>query len=177
MARDSQRQKVYNWEYRVYPDSYKEEMTLMECVKFVHDICKDYGVAPPAVNDGRRRRRAVGGLHRIALPKWSRNRVIILHELAHTLTMRYSKTLDIAAHGPEYVRVLIELLAKYNNASVRELSKSARASKIKIGELVLPSKVTRQEATLRKQLDEAKKALERAQIELSDYLRKKGIKR
>ena len=62
------------------------------------------------VKDGRGRRSAGGSFDAgfITIPKYSRNRHIVLHELAHTII-----EFRFAAHGPEFCRVLLDLTHEF----------------------------------------------------------------
>ncbi len=48
---------------------------------------------------------------RVALPPWSRNEGVILHEIAHNLT-----TGNVAAHGPEFVGIMLALVGHFMGA-------------------------------------------------------------
>jgi putative metallohydrolase (TIGR04338 family) len=62
------------------------------------------------VKDGRGRRCAGGSFTGgfITMPKFSRNRHMILHELAHTIVEN-----RFAGHGPEFCRVLLDLTHEF----------------------------------------------------------------
>ncbi len=139
--RDSQRQKVYDWET---DEVFKKPENvvfrdLSAASEYVARLCRKYGVAVPPVLDGRGRRRpgVVGGLlgkPGISLPRHARSKAIVLHELAHWLRRgnTLSDRLKEAPHGPEFVRTYIELLAQEGLGTVRELTKSARAQHLKV---------------------------------------------
>ena len=63
--------------------------------------------------------------HRITLPKWARNRWVILHESAHRLTP------GDEAHGPRFVGVLIGLLARHGGYDANELMATADEAGVK----------------------------------------------
>lgn len=63
--------------------------------------------------------------HRITLPKWARNRWVILHEAAHRLTP------GDEAHGPRFVGVLIGLLARHGRYDANELMATADEAGVK----------------------------------------------
>ena len=132
--RDNQRTVVYRWEatcsrrlVRLAEDSgealstthchYSSEFeTLQECADFLKPVWTSergrYGHArtpPPAViRPHRGQRRALAKhSHELSLPKWSRNRWVILHEAAHRLNVGYE------AHGPRFVGILIGLLSRH----------------------------------------------------------------
>ena len=93
--RDFQRSKVYKAEDEAFTElgMYKgdepEFKTTDECKKWIKEnvlpLLKDYGIKKVVVKDGRGRRRAgaFGDRMTITLPKWSRRRWVILHEMAH----------------------------------------------------------------------------------------------
>lgn len=133
-ARDSQRSKVYAWERAHVPDfdgkqSYK--LTLRQCEIMINRVWADYRPTetPPRVADGRGCSNAKGGRWRITLPRWARTVPIVLHELAHPLTRS-----DLPAHGPEFVRLFIDLLVRYNEGDKAELLRTARAARVKVGQ-------------------------------------------
>lgn len=90
--------RVYKAERITSLVKHNEEFTLKQCQQFVDDICKrvyirkHYPIAHAKifVLDGRRRRSACAttrdGYRVICLPRWARNRYVILHELAHHFT-------------------------------------------------------------------------------------------
>lgn len=130
--RDSQRGKVYAWERHFHATGRDYEMTLKECQALVNKVAKFYSVRAPKVTDGRGRRSAYWyNSWEIALPRWSRQPVIILHELAHMITgnlIIWGKR--VASHGPEFVGVEMYLLNKYLKISVSELCRQANDSGI-----------------------------------------------
>jgi putative metallohydrolase (TIGR04338 family) len=92
-----------------------EELTLKECQKFVDKVLarkyiKDkYGWNRPiVVLDGRGRRSAGAtfrhGQYVILLPKWGRQKFVILHELAHHLSN------DRWSHGAKFATCLLDLV-------------------------------------------------------------------
>jgi len=133
-ARDSQRSKVYAWERAHVPDfdgkgTYK--LTLRQCEIMINRVWADYrpGEHAPRVADGRGCSNAKGGRWRITLPRWARTVPIVLHELAHPLTPH-----PAAPHGPEFVRLFIDLLVRYDEGDKAELLRTARACRLKIGQ-------------------------------------------
>lgn len=58
----------------------------------------------PTVKDGRGRRRAGGSSHGITMPTHSRNDVIVLHELAHTICCRLHGW-RVAGHGWQFCAI------------------------------------------------------------------------
>lgn len=115
MLRDGQRGAVYAWEgtiAREFPDL-KRKLDLAECTALVHRIWNDFHhSAPPRVTDGRSRRSAYGNRYRIALPRWSRQAYVVIHETCHALTEKEPP------HGRHFARLLLELLAYYEKVPV-----------------------------------------------------------
>jgi hypothetical protein len=131
------------------------EMSLADCAALVAKVWAAYrpGAAPPTLTPGFLARRATGSRDRINLPRWARQPAVVLHETAHSLVppLRWKEApragghpldrdtvVPVAWHGPEFVRLFIELLVRYH-APARgmrgELLRSARAAKIKVGAL------------------------------------------
>lgn len=111
--RDTQRQKVYNWENTTFAGKHGETLTLNECTALVHKALRRYGIRSTVpVKDGRGHRWARGGSHEIELPKWARNPVVVIHEAAHAVVdfLERRHDVQVAAHGPEFVRVYVSLL-------------------------------------------------------------------
>jgi hypothetical protein len=131
--RDSQRKKVYRWE-RAMIQMYGITATLGidDCQKLVNRICDEFGRTAPQVLDGRGRRspcyRPVS--HTISLPKWSRSRWFVCHELAHSFLNRNA---CIEVHGKEFVATHIGLLAIYAREEVRSSADALTASAIDSG--------------------------------------------
>lgn len=96
---------------------YLDSMTLKDCQKFVDKIMsRKYVIekyrmkSPIIVLDGRGRRKACATFHHgnraIKLPKWSRTRFVILHEVAHHLT-------NLDGHKPEFASCLLDLVRHF----------------------------------------------------------------
>jgi putative metallohydrolase (TIGR04338 family) len=154
--RDSQREKVYRSERMVFrgspgvpqPDSSKvtpDYKTVAECQEYVDYVTasdawrKVLGIrteGPVEARDGRGRRRASADSvnDQIKLPKWTRDRWQILHELAHIATdytynlahigdedgpwWFYEQT--VAPHGPEYAGVYLYLVHEFLGLEVHD---------------------------------------------------------
>lgn len=128
-ARDNQRKKVYVWE-----DKYllrlrtNHRLSFSACKELVKTICEAQSVSIPRIKDGRGRKRAGGCATYVTLPKWARNKVIVIHESTHSI-------LDngvIAWHGPEFMSLFIELLAIHHIATKEQLLRWARKERLQI---------------------------------------------
>lgn len=96
---------------------YGDALTLKECQKFVDKIMSRQYVIEKyrmksqiLVLDGRGRRSACATIYHgnraIKLPKWSRNKYVILHEVAHHLTR-------LDGHKPEFASCLLDLVRHF----------------------------------------------------------------
>lgn len=159
--RDQQRSRVYAWEQHasarltrlldgqvsVHRHSESEFDTLAECADFLSPIWTAergrYGrawVPMPLIERpswGQRSALAHHD-HRITLPRWARNRWVILHEAAHRLTPGEEP------HGPRFVGVLIGMLARHSGYDAHELMALAQEMGVNyhvrsIGSVPVPS--------------------------------------
>ena len=111
--RDFQRKRLYRFEEDVLEQHIlNQKLTFQECI----GLAQKYNPAI-VVKDGRGRRHAGASFDEqlITLPIWSRQTVIVLHEVAHTLVndQKYPH------HGAEFVGTLIGLLS---NESINDVS-------------------------------------------------------
>ncbi len=119
--RDSQRSKVYKAETAAGFDKHQPDPDLRDMpalVRFVRRVWRSKrlraawpkcGGDPPVVRDGRGHRNATGSAYRVTLPVWSRNRLVVLHELAHAVTHRQYGWAT-AGHGHEFCAVFLKLV-------------------------------------------------------------------
>lgn len=145
-ARDTQCSKLYKWERTCFDDwpagaRADPAMALAECETLIDKAWRLHSprlragstaraFSVPKVTDGRRARNATGSYRRITLPRWSRCLPVVLHELAHALMT--SGIYRLAAHGPEFARVYIELLVRYCGRDRADLLASAKAARVKV---------------------------------------------
>jgi hypothetical protein len=131
---DKQRQRVYDWERSAIPDFYgynSASLTLQECRELVELVCEDYGSKHPMVVLGRGKT-AWGGMVKLTLPTWAHVPAVVLHELTHNLVSNHTTGIGVVGHGPEFVRLFIELLVAYMGLSKTELRAAARNHKVKV---------------------------------------------
>jgi len=138
-GRDSQRAKVYRWEGDALVGRLcglaSQTLDLEACAALVERAWHDYWPGcPPQLRDGRGCRRAWGNHLEIALPRWARTERVVLHETTHALLYKLAAVSD---HGPEFVRLYIDLLARYHYPKVPKatLLASARAASLKIARI------------------------------------------
>ena len=130
--KDFQRSRVYRWEHdQVFPHdphllSIEDCRALVDIVYRWHEgpLSLRPGWAPPSVTDGRGRRHACGSREVIKLPRWARTRPLVLHECAHGLAAD--------KHGPEFVRVYVDLLVRFMGLDRAALVASVEMAGIKI---------------------------------------------
>jgi putative metallohydrolase (TIGR04338 family) len=135
--RDNQRQRVYNAERDTPMWSNSPRIDDIDALrKYVSKICKSAWYRKRAarnagkafrwreieVGDGRRRRNACGNRWQgyIKMPVWSRNVLVILHEVAHVCQPDVS-----AGHGREYCKIYLALVKKWMGRVEYELLKIA----------------------------------------------------
>ena len=131
--RDTQRERIYEWEGK-YLGPFVEEMSLSQIQQFISSILQDRNQnLNVALHPGKG---CTSGScasfwcwskktfdHVITLPKWCRNAVVVLHELAHVFHREIcmkNKKLE-AWHGPEWMGIYLELLSKYTDKSIEAL--------------------------------------------------------
>lgn len=126
-TRDSQRAKVYSWENRLFWTH--EELSFDECLALVSRVRIDYGAPMLRVLDGRARTSACYAPDRnaIVLPRQQRKTFVVLHELAHSLA-----GITVAWHGPEFMRIYLDLLERYLGKSMKDLRASCKVAHIKV---------------------------------------------
>ena len=138
--RDTQRQKVYDWENAQFNDDGSKhvadepQMELAEIKKLVTKVARDYGLTHRKVKvaDGRGRRAACysSGTREVKFPRWSRRRYIVMHELAHWIEWVKHPELKTAAHGREFVGIYMELLRRYDNRDLDQMMQTARDARL-----------------------------------------------
>ena len=137
-ARDTQRQKTYNWERKVlHPvvhEPKEHQLTLPECEKLIESAFTRYGLTPPKIHNGGGYRHAqyipYWQCPVIVLPRWARTTCVVLHECAHGICKKYAP--NDPGHGALFVRVFIDLIAHYGKLSATELSRSAKEARLKV---------------------------------------------
>jgi len=123
--RDSQRNKLYLAERALWVNAEEpdKKLTISEMQTFVNRLVASAwfqrrypGVLTIEVTDGRARRSAAGIYHgwahsgEIRMPRWSRNHIVMLHEVAHVCVDSTKAHHAIASHGREFAATFIELV-------------------------------------------------------------------
>lgn len=124
---DYQRQKVYDWEL-TYVRNRSNQMVSSENAQSIVDyVWQDMGlIGPPIVKifypkTSRKLSKAAHaeGREAIAIPPYGVSTYVILHEIAHCMTSTLEGNEEL--HGPDFVGMYVQLLAKYGNISMFEL--------------------------------------------------------
>lgn len=116
-SRDSQRSKVYTAELKAFEGAPVDLPEIEDIERYIAHICSlgrvkdsfpELAWRSITVGDGRRRRSAGGDGRGIYMPRWSRKRWVVLHELSHTIMdRRYRNATD---HGWQYAEVYLTLV-------------------------------------------------------------------
>ncbi len=140
--RDNQRSKLYKWQQKnlrfLSVDLPKRE----KCETLIQDTFDRYGIRVPKIKFlNNYRRYARGGHEEISLPLWARNKRIILHECAHGIIDSKFGEYKCAWHGPEFLKLFIDLLVWQQQSTIQFLNKSAKDAGLKIGRRTIRPKI------------------------------------
>lgn len=144
---DLQQERVYEWVYEYLHDSNQEDWSVRQCQRFVNFVWHSYfgsGAVPPHVHTGIGSQVASGGRVCLTLPYWARNRNVVIHELGHAV-LQYIKCRNLSdpahpnfylrryeGHGPEFVRILIELHHEFNDLPLASMLLSAQKNHLRV---------------------------------------------
>jgi len=129
-VRDTQRQKVYNWESRLLSTPLQSQwdaplITLDEAKAFANEIATAYAIRTPRIAlNGRLQRCGVA----IGLRKW-----VVAHEMAHVICGNFQQD----THGPEFVSIYCDILARWNLTPTKMTAGQIRTHARKIGKLTV----------------------------------------
>lgn len=146
-VRDFQRSRVYRWEWDWQERSKSSTVAdLEEAQAFVAHVWAahshtDLRMRPPTITNNLRGSRTIGRGDRwqIQVSPMGMNRWTLCHEIAHGLVYPRGG-ISPRGHDPDFVRVLIELLARYDNRDVNELVRTAEEMRIKIAPIEVPGR-------------------------------------
>jgi hypothetical protein len=138
--RDRQRSKVYAWEERFVAPWDLSSISFAQAQGMVNAIWAEMGLRfPPKVEPLPRQARAtVADANRLtirladACPSWW-----LLHELAHAMTSTHDGRSD--GHGPRFMGLYAQLLARYLRLPTDALQASLRAAGIEVDMLAEPA--------------------------------------
>lgn len=143
---DRQQQRCYQWEARLGNESIgKNEaclksLTKNEAIKKVEEICGDYGVRPPSVFFNSRGHSSYArGSFEIKFLIYHYDDdgeglvslSTIVHEVAHIIDNAQGRLGSDPGHGPRFVGLMIEMMARYMGYDRDFMEELARQYKIK----------------------------------------------
>lgn len=130
-----QDQVVYLWEDKTLHCWYRRHpaLTLQQCKDFVKEISDKFDIVSPIVKDGRGCRQATATRHVIQMPRFSRCKIIVLHEMAHVIQYEIR---DESDHEEEFVDIYVCLLEMYMPCSRFELERGMDQYKVRYGKLM-----------------------------------------
>ena len=129
-----QTERVYAWEIQTFPQRDIGVLSLDECKALVAKIWKqtlNLKDDVPSVSDGRGSSCARVYQDIIHLPRWSRNRLIVIHEVAHCITSLIDHDRSVE-HDGLYMRIYLALLAMEGDYKYSWLLKSAKNYGLKV---------------------------------------------
>lgn len=133
-VRDTQAGKLYRAEKSVPLPHDGPVPTVADIERFVNKVVGSawwkarWKAWPVSVDHGGGRRSAYAytASSKIAMPKWSRTKLIVLHELAHIAHARTSRVkLHEAWHGREYAAIYLSLVRRFLGVEDERLLKAA----------------------------------------------------
>ena len=137
--RDQQRSKVYKSE-KILAGKTKPLPTVRDMEAYVTKLqsravlVKRFGhhlTRTIVVKDGRGRSDAGGWSGGVTMPLWSRCELILLHEVAHTITRRIFGV-NVAGHGWQYANIYLQLVKTMLGAEIHaQLKGSFKANKVR----------------------------------------------
>lgn len=140
--RDKQKSKVYNWQDDIAdfirnsrPELFAE-LPMGVCQGFVERVCASYGAKSPQCIPHRSAQGATAHYQHwsrtITLPDgWARNARTVAHEVAHAITHHlYPEAGE--AHGKEFMRVYIDIMANFLMIDRGLLERSAVVQKLQV---------------------------------------------
>ncbi len=115
--RDTQRQRVYDNEWRIFRKATAVRWTMEEAEKAVRRLSRRFGISVPVVNELPRSSTKGGDYNsnrirsRFTLKSPTTAASTIVHEFAHHLVHKlWSWEEHVSAHGPEFVRAMYEAM-------------------------------------------------------------------
>ncbi len=134
--RDTNRQKVYNWERSNFPKG--RELSLSQIDTLVSEIYDTYGFSgkEPIVKSSYRHKDTstyYPMYHEIRLAAgWGHKKMTVLHEVAHDLINSMGLTTKVASHGKEFVSLFMELSELWLTMDNDQVAQ-ARSKGVKLG--------------------------------------------
>jgi len=144
IPRDSQRSKVYRAEQLAFDGSPLDVPEIKDIEDYITHICSLGRVRdsfPELINrrvvvgDGRSRNRPAADSSGIYMPRHSRRKWIVLHELSHTIVRRKHGVVKAAGHGWQFAETYLLLVRHVMGVEAHDLLKeSFRKHRVKFCE-------------------------------------------
>lgn len=130
--RDSQKQKVYDWENEHVSPLDENWVPFEQAQSIVDYIWKNEGLKfPPKVRPLPSQARKEGCANRLYLQLPPKTKTwIIIHELCHSLTSTFDGTSNL--HGALFMGLYIQLLSRYLNADYTFLRTTSENAGLKV---------------------------------------------
>jgi putative metallohydrolase (TIGR04338 family) len=141
-ARDSQRSKVYKAElYKL--DEYRAPIleTVAKIDAWVNGkilrsswLRKNFPLAPEQleIHPGFSRRKASGSIHGLWLPMWARSKLVILHEVSHSIVSSEHSRQSASGHGWQFTSTFLKLVKHFiGNAAHDQLKENYKKLGVK----------------------------------------------
>lgn len=130
--RDSQRQKVYDWERQALPKG--KQLTYQQLDRLAADVYETYGYDNPprmVVSSAKKSYSSYyPGLHEIRLAEgWGQYQPVVLHELAHALIKSMGIGKKVPSHGKEFTALYMELCELYLDMSDEQIQEAKAAGR------------------------------------------------
>lgn len=146
---DFQKSRVYSWERRHVGPSDLKVVPFANIQAVVNHVWAGEGLLyPPKVREmAKQMTTAAGTGSRLSLhfPEYGAKTWVILHELAHSLTMGIGDVSDdpgghvSSPHGPEFVWIYMKLLEKYMKMNLLVLMHTAKLSNVQFDPTAVPT--------------------------------------
>jgi hypothetical protein len=141
-TREYQKSKVYKWEHKHLHDG--KRISFADAQAYVNEVWASEGLKyPPIIQEQAKQTRkwaGAGNREGIWIPIEGSCERVLLHELAHTLTMTIhgAPEAEDSAHGADFVGMYIQLVSKYMGKSQFELWYTAKLEGVKFEMFVKP---------------------------------------
>lgn len=130
--KDSQRQKLYDWEHQFYQKN-NSVMNDNDIKRFMLNIQEDFchiNRREIILTFHERGGCYQRGLSEINIANYGRNRDVIIHEMAHWVVSNIHKR-QVAGHGPEFVGVFMLMLEYYQGVCLTDMINAALKANLK----------------------------------------------
>ena len=119
MAKDFQKQKVYDFEKVKFALAYKIKMSENQCNELIHDVCRCYEIPSPRIEYPEYQGNASFQQgNRLSILFEHKNKATVLHEVAHYVNYLIGNN-DL--HGEKFFSIYAYLMSQYCGLPVYEI--------------------------------------------------------